>query len=175
MPIVRRSCARPCQTWQKASLDGWNLILLKYRVFPDSKGRYLHMYKIAKYHWRNFKISFSRTTGVISTKLGTKHPWVNGGFRFVQTIGRALNYKIAKIHRRNSKKMYTPEPLNLFQSTLVQSIVKNLQRGPVEFSKKKEFCLSPNHCFDIIICGFWFELFFRRGMANRPILYLMIW
>ena len=35
--------------------------------------------EIAKIHWRNLrnlKISFSRTTGPISTKLCTKHPWL---------------------------------------------------------------------------------------------------
>ena len=32
-------------------------------------------YEITKIHWKNFKI-FSRTTGTLSTKLGTKHPWV---------------------------------------------------------------------------------------------------
>ena len=34
-------------------------------------------YEIAKIHGRNLKI-FSRTTEPISTKLGTKHPWVKG-------------------------------------------------------------------------------------------------
>ena len=33
-------------------------------------------YKIVKIHRWNLKIFFSRTTGPISTKLGTKHPWV---------------------------------------------------------------------------------------------------
>ena len=32
-------------------------------------------YEIAKIHWQNLKI-FSRTTGTVSTKLGTKHLWV---------------------------------------------------------------------------------------------------
>ena len=32
--------------------------------------------EIAKIHWRNLKILFSRTTGPISTKLCTKHPWM---------------------------------------------------------------------------------------------------
>ena len=34
--------------------------------------------KIAEIHWQNIKIFFSRTTGVISFKLGTMHPWVKG-------------------------------------------------------------------------------------------------
>ena len=33
-------------------------------------------YKIAQIHWQKLKIFFSRTTRPISTKLGTKHPWV---------------------------------------------------------------------------------------------------
>ena len=34
--------------------------------------------EIAKIYWRNLKIFFSRTTGPISTKFGTKHSWVKG-------------------------------------------------------------------------------------------------
>ena len=71
------------------------------RPFP--KGDY---YEIVKIHWRNYKI-FSRTTEPISTKLGTKHPWVkgiqvysNGGPR---PFPRRDNYEKVKIHRRNFK------------------------------------------------------------------------
>ena len=35
-------------------------------------------YEVEKIHWLNLKIFFSRTTEPISTKLGTKHPWVKG-------------------------------------------------------------------------------------------------
>ena len=35
-------------------------------------------YEIAKIHFQNLKIFFSRTIWPISTKLGTKHPWVKG-------------------------------------------------------------------------------------------------
>ena len=35
-------------------------------------------YEIVKIHWRNLKIFLSRTTGPISTQLGTKHPCVKG-------------------------------------------------------------------------------------------------
>ena len=34
--------------------------------------------QIVKIHWWNLKIFFSRTTVLILTKLGTKHPWVKG-------------------------------------------------------------------------------------------------
>ena len=33
-------------------------------------------YEIVKIHWQCLEISYSRTTGPISIKLGTKHPWV---------------------------------------------------------------------------------------------------
>ena len=35
-------------------------------------------YEIAKIYLQTLKIFFLRTTGPISTKLGTKHPWVKG-------------------------------------------------------------------------------------------------
>ena len=61
-----------------------------------------------KIHWRNSKI-FSRTTGWISTKFSTKHPWVigiqvcsNKGPRPF-TRGDTCNYKIVKLHWQNFK------------------------------------------------------------------------
>ena len=39
------------------------------RLFPRGDD-----YEIVKIHWQNLKIFFSKTTGPISTKLGTKHP-----------------------------------------------------------------------------------------------------
>ena len=35
-------------------------------------------YEIAKMHWWNLKIFFSKTTEPISINVGTKYPWVNG-------------------------------------------------------------------------------------------------
>ena len=49
--------------------------LFKWRPRPFPRG---DNYEIVKIHWRNLKIFFSRTTGPISTKLGTKHPCVKG-------------------------------------------------------------------------------------------------
>ena len=64
-------------------------------------------YEIEKIHWQKFKIFFSRTIVPISTKHGTKHPWVKGiqvwlneGPHF---FSRGDNYDIAKIHWRNFK------------------------------------------------------------------------
>ena len=61
-------------------------------------------YGIAKIHWYNLKILFSRTSGPISTKLGTKHPWVKGIYVGANEgpcpFPRADYYKIAKMQWR---------------------------------------------------------------------------
>ena len=43
------------------------------RLFPGGDN-----YEIGKIHWRHVKIFSYRTAQLISTKLGTKHPWVEG-------------------------------------------------------------------------------------------------
>ena len=52
-------------------------------------------------------IFFSKTAGPISTKLGTKHPWVKGiqvcANEGPRPFPRGDNYKIVKIHWRNIK------------------------------------------------------------------------
>ena len=58
-------------------------------------------YEIAKIHWQNFKIYFSRTTGPILTKLGTKNSCVKG-IQVCSNVGpcpflRGDNYEIAEI------------------------------------------------------------------------------
>ena len=68
---------------------------------PFPRGDYC---EIAKIHRRNSKIFFSRTTEPISTKLGTKHPWVKMILvLFFQMNDHALlksgdNCKIVKLH-----------------------------------------------------------------------------
>ena len=57
---------------------------------------------ITKLHWQILKIFFSRTTGPISTKLGTNHLW-GKGIQVCTNEGpcpfpREDNYHIAKIH-----------------------------------------------------------------------------
>ena len=42
-------------------------------------------HEIEKINWRNWKIFFSRTTGPISTKPGTQHPWVKGIYHQINT------------------------------------------------------------------------------------------
>ena len=76
-------------------------------------------YEIAKIHWQNLKIFFSRTTGPILTKLGTKYSWVkwiqvctNEGFCFFQKdiIAKLWKY-INKFEKASS-----PEPLGQFST-----------------------------------------------------------
>ena len=56
--------------------------LVKWVQIESNEGSRAHPrwgdYEKAKIHWRNFKIFFSRSTLLISTKLGTTHPWVKG-------------------------------------------------------------------------------------------------
>ena len=63
------------QTWHKASLGEGDLSLFKWGPHPFPRG---DNYEITKIRWKIKKIIFSRTTGPILTKLGTKHPWVKG-------------------------------------------------------------------------------------------------
>ena len=51
--------------------------LFKWRISAFSKGR---NYEIAKIHWRNLKIVFCRTTGLIQY-ISSKHPWVHSKWR----------------------------------------------------------------------------------------------
>ena len=60
------------QTWHKVSLGEGDSSFFKWRAPPFSR---VDNYEIAKIHWI-LKIFFSRTTGPISTKLWTMHPWV---------------------------------------------------------------------------------------------------
>ena len=61
-----------------------------------------YMYEKAKIHRLNEKKIFSRTTGSISTKLSTMHPWIKGiqicfkeGFH---PFSRGDNYEIEKLY-----------------------------------------------------------------------------
>ena len=103
------------QTWHKASLSNGDSSLFKWRTLPFSRE---DNYKIVKIHWRNLKLFFSRRTGPISTKLGTKHPWMKG----IQVCSnerpcpflKGNNYEIAKIHWRNLKIFFsrTTKPIS---------------------------------------------------------------
>ena len=87
------------------------------RPFPSEDN-----YEIAKIHWRNLKIFFSRTTDPISTKLSTKHPWVKG-IIFCTNEGpcpfpREENYEIEKVHWRNLKKIFFSRTTGSFSNKL---------------------------------------------------------
>ena len=64
------------QTWHKIALGGGNLSKFKWKVIPFSKARYL--WNSENTLTRLIKQFFSRATGPISIKLGTKHLWVIG-------------------------------------------------------------------------------------------------
>ena len=85
-------------------------------------------YKMVKIHWRNLEIFVSRTTEPISTKLGTKHPWVKG----IQVSS-------------NEEKLNSHKVNNVFFSSL-------------------------NQWYYIIICVYWFELFSQvRDVTHGPL------
>ena len=92
------------QTWNKAYLIEGNLGFFKWRAHPFPRG---DNYEIVKIHWRNKKIFFSRNTEPISTKHGSKHPWVEGiqvcSNEGPRPFPRGDNYEIVKIHRWNLK------------------------------------------------------------------------
>ena len=135
-------------------------------------------YEIVKIHWQNLKIFFSRTTGPILTKLGTKHHWVKG-FQVCSNEGpcpfqREDNYEIVKIHWRNLKIFFsrTTGPI-LTQLGTKHPWVKGIQvcsnEEPIN-SQLIMFFSSLNQHFDIIICVYWFELFSQvSDVAHGPL------
>ena len=82
--------------------------------------------EIAKIHWWTLKILFSRITGPISTKLGTRHLWVKKtqdcSIEGPRSFSRGDNNELAKILLWNTKSS-SPEPLVEFQPNLVQDIL----------------------------------------------------
>ena len=76
---------------------GFKLVKMNVQLRGD-KAKYL-----VKIHWRHLKIFFSRTTGTISTNLGTKHPWVNGIQVYTNEVPRPYprGYIIANWHIDN--------------------------------------------------------------------------
>ena len=76
------------------------------RPFPRGDNK-----ELAKIHWQTLKIYFLRTTGPISTKLGTMHPWVKGN-QVCSNEGslpflRGDNNEIAKTHWRTLKILFS--------------------------------------------------------------------
>ena len=61
--------------------------------------------EIVKISYQHLRIFFSRTTGLISTKFGTKHPWVKG----IQVYTTSLKWKIVvKIHPNLAPSLQQP-------------------------------------------------------------------
>ena len=117
---------------------------------------------------RKLQIFFSRTTEPISTKLGTKYPWVKGihvcSNEWPLPFPRGDNYEIAKINWRNLKIFFsrTTGPISTKLGT-----THSLLNGIWFYSKKNNlilikivmFFFSLNQRYDIIICVYWFEFF----------------
>ena len=97
------------------------------RPFPRGNN-----YEIAKIHLGNLKNVFSRTTEPISTKLGTKHPWVKG-IQVCSPKGPRLlpsgdNKEEPKLHWQNLKIFFsrTTEPISTKLGTK-HPVVKGIQ------------------------------------------------
>ena len=81
---------------------------------------------------KKLKIFFSRTTKPISTKLGTKFPWVKGiqvcSNEGPRPFPRGDNYEIAKIHWRNYNFFLLQNhwPMGLLFSSLVYFFINFL-------------------------------------------------
>ena len=81
--LLKNQWANFNQTSLKASFGNGDSSFLNERSRPFSRG---YIYQIAKIHWQNLKIFFSRTTKPISTKLGTSILWW-WGLKCVQIKG----------------------------------------------------------------------------------------
>ena len=95
--LLKNHWANFNQTWHSVSLGEGDSSLFKWRA----------TWELRKINWQLLKIFFSRTTGSILTKLGTKHPWVKGiqvySNEGPRPFPRADNYEIAKLHWQNLK------------------------------------------------------------------------
>ena len=93
------------QTWQKASVGGEDSSLFNWIIPPFSKRNSETTLTNLK------KIFFSRTNGPISTKLGTKHPWVKNTHvcsnESLCPFPKGNNNKIARLHWQNKKKFFS--------------------------------------------------------------------
>ena len=83
--LLRAHWTNDNQIWYKAFFGDVNPCLFKQIFTPFLREENL---EIAKIHWQNLKIFFSRTSWLISTKLCTKHIWVIG-LKFVYMKGHA--------------------------------------------------------------------------------------
>ena len=95
--LLQNHLANFNQTWHKTCIGEGDSSLFNEGPRPFPRG---DNYEIAKVQEQILKIFFSRTTWPISTKQGTKHPWVKGiqvcSYEGLSLFPRVDNYKIAK-------------------------------------------------------------------------------
>ena len=107
-------------------------------------------YEIVKIHWKYFKIFFSIATEPISTKFGTKHPWVHVmGIQIHKNKGpcpfpRGHNNKTAKIHWQILKIFFsrTTGPISFKPGSKhpwVKEIKVYSNKGPGPFASADNF------------------------------------
>ena len=125
-------------------------------------------------------IYFSRTIEPISTKLGTKHPWVKGiqvcSNEGPRPFPRGDNYEIVKIHWRNLKIFSrTTEPISTKLGTKhpwVKGIQVCSKEEPINSHKVNNFFSDLNQGYDKIICVNRFDLFSQvSDVAHGPLVY----
>ena len=106
--ILKNHLANFNQTWHKAFLGEGDSSLFKWRNPPFSKVRNK---EIANILLQTLKMFFLRITWPISTKLGTKHPWVMGNHvssnEGTCSFPRGDNYEIVKIYWQTLKIIFS--------------------------------------------------------------------
>ena len=115
-----------------------------------------------KIHWGQLKI-FSRTTKPISTKLGTKHPWIIW-FQVCSKEGpcpfsKGDTKEIVEIHLQSFKTFFSritgPILINLgIKHPWVKEIQSFTNKDHSIFKNEIMYVFSPNQCNDIIIMCF---------------------
>ena len=115
-------------------------------------------YEKAKIHWWNLKIFFYRTTGLISSKLGTKHPWVKGiqvcTNKGPHPFPRGDNYEIAKI---TLVKLKSPLLLNHWANFNQTWHKASLNKGDLSlFNKEPMNCHNVNNVFFFSYSTLWY-------------------
>ena len=100
-------------------------------------------YKIAKIHWRNFKIFSSRTTKPITIKLDTKHSWMKRikicSFEGWRPFLRGDNYIKVKIHWRNLKVFFSRNIGSIITKTWHKA---SLSEGVSRFTTKDHLIIK---------------------------------
>ena len=110
-----------------------------------------------------FYILFSRTTGPISNKHGTKHPWVKGiqdcSNKRSRIFPKGDNHEIAKIYWRNlkTKIFITTEPISTKLGTK-----HPLMKGTQGFTNKDHSVIKRRWSFFLNKSTLWYEHSFEQ-------------